>query len=849
MRKFNSKNIILCLLMIFSVLLVAVSGVCAQDINTTDNITDLNNNDIKKNHIINDENKTSENQNAKKLSATGTFDDLQVEINKAHEGSVLNLTRDYNGCYGSRIHLDKDLTINGRNHTINCLNTEYGAFYLGNGKITLMNLKIINGHNGDGGVIYINGFAQYTIINCTFYDNCASGWGGVIYNNKNKPLTIINCSFNNNYAKESGGAIYSQGEVHIENSIFKSNTASEGGGAIHALYADIINSIFEENTAFYAGAIYNNDGCVKNCIFKNNKADGSGIDNCRGGAIVNAGDIIVDNSTFIGNYAYDYGGAIYTYGHISISSSIFRKNYAKDNDGGAVVTLKFADIMNSIFDSNHADVDGGAIYCIKTLSVKNTLFKNNWANGAYSDCYCGAIRSEKDVKVDNSTFIGNHAADYGGAIYANEYISVYSSYFENNYVKDNSGGAIYAEASVDIVDSIFDSNQAWVDAGAVYSKNSVSVKNATFKNNKAASSTVSQCYGGAIRSKENVKIDNSTFDNNHAGDYGGAIYADTITWVDSPSYFIDNYVDDNCGGAIYTNKFETDVKYGVFINNQAKNNDDGGAIYINKENWITFSQCVFVNNHCGDEGGAIYLDSSSSHLTLVNNIFVSNSAKDGQAVYNCGVFDSINNNWWGGNNPSSDNDQLIEWKAWPRSNIHHSDENPLKLVLELSENTCKVNSLVCATAGFYNNDGSLYSGEMSTDYISFMPTSDIEFSNRTVDKVYVTTLVSPQKEGQYNITATLFGQLVSDVLTVNGFQYSPENASTSRDMVILLPNEPYEGFIDSLNMPVNNAYNVALNSNNENASWLGVNSKINGYYTNSLNETSNNGRVAKTIDN
>ncbi|WP_296884183.1 hypothetical protein, partial [uncultured Methanobrevibacter sp.] len=52
---FNFKYI--AILIIFSVLLVGVSGVCAQDINATDNMVDLNNNnDMVKNPIIGDEN-------------------------------------------------------------------------------------------------------------------------------------------------------------------------------------------------------------------------------------------------------------------------------------------------------------------------------------------------------------------------------------------------------------------------------------------------------------------------------------------------------------------------------------------------------------------------------------------------------------------------------------------------------------------------------------------------------------------------------------------------------------------------------------------------------------------------
>ena len=36
-------------------------------------------------------------------NGAGTFDDLQKEIDNARVGSVLNLTRDYNGAHGSRI--------------------------------------------------------------------------------------------------------------------------------------------------------------------------------------------------------------------------------------------------------------------------------------------------------------------------------------------------------------------------------------------------------------------------------------------------------------------------------------------------------------------------------------------------------------------------------------------------------------------------------------------------------------------------------------------------------------------------------------------------------------------------
>ena len=220
---------------------------------------------------------------------------------------------------------------------------------------------------------------------------------------------------------------------------------------------------------------------------------------------------------------------------------------------------------------------------------------------------------------------------------------------------------------------MFDGNSAKVDGGAVYAEDNVNVRHCLFENNKAVGAKVASCYGGAIRAEDVLVINNCTFRKNYAENKGGAVYASKVILENTPSFFEDNTARDY-GGAIYTNKFDKDVKYASFINNKAEN-DDGGAIYINNENWITFSECTFINNRCNDEGGAIYLDSSRAHLTLKNNYFLNNMADEGNCVYNCGIYDEINGNYWQVF-PSDGNNELIEWKFWPFSNIHHVDSNP-----------------------------------------------------------------------------------------------------------------------------------------------------------------------------
>ena len=377
-----------------------------------------------------------------------------------------------------------------------------------------------------------------------------------------------------------------------------------------------------------------------------------------GGAICgsNAGSVLtLNNATFLKNVAGVYGGAIYSRGNINIYNSTFIDNFA-----------------------NHC---GGAISTEGCLKINNTLFKSNIADYDYG----GAISTFGSLNVFNSKFIGNLADELGGAIYSYDSLIIKKCKFISNKADDDYGGAILTHGKIcSVSDSEFMNNSANVDGGAIWSDESVSVKNSIFKYNQASGASVFQSCGGAIKSSEDVKVDNCTFSNNHAKDYGGAIYSKTITWVDSPSFFIENYAEDNTGGAIYTNRFTTDVSNAVFIGNGVKGHDDGGAIYINNKNYITFTHCTFKGNYAGDEGGAIYLDSKYSHLSLRGNVLIDNTAGDkGHIVYNCGYYDEIRNNWYGTDKPDLTNKfKECHWNG----DEDHFDSGPALTNPTLNEN-------------------------------------------------------------------------------------------------------------------------------------------------------------------
>ena len=790
----NKKILILTVILVS---LLAVSAVSAAD-NTTSDVASVEKTDevisvdkakevisVKENQVI-----LSENNNV------GTFDDLQNEINNAPAGSVLNLTRDYNGAKNKVVLLNKNLTIDGQGHTIDCLGDDCSAFYSDAGTITLKNLKIINGHNDDnykGGAIYIGDSAKYTIINCTFNNNWADDYGGAIYNGVN-PLTIINCSFNNNKADDVyGGAVYTKGSTYVSGSSFTDNYANNYGGAIYSKNLNIINCTFLSNKADdYGGAIcvYGNTSISDSCFIDN-------YANKQGGAIHSSGFLNITNSTFRSNKA-DYtfggdGGAIYTNGNTSISGSSFIENSVL-GQGGAIYSKHDLDIVNCSFTSNKAHTDGcvgGAISAKgNVVTIVGSNFTSNEA-GRRGGAIFARDRIENKpvyVKIIDSSFIENCCEYDGGAVCVRGNLDILNSSFKHNAVSEDAGGAIFCDsyANVDsyttVVDSTFIYNNAIDDGGAIHSNQDMTVIRSVFENNNIIGVN---SEGGAIKSTEDVKIENSTFRNNHAPVSGGAIYADTITWVESPSYFIGNSANKK-GGAIYTNKFKTNVKYGVFINNKGVYDDDGGAIYINKENHLTFSQCYFENNHCGDEGGAIYLDSTSSTLILEYNIFVDNWAGDkGNIVYNKGKYNKIHNNWYG-NNTFDFSNELVEYNFWGSDKNHKDDE---QVLVELSLNeTCQPSTLIVR----FISDGKLfnYDAKFSADNGAILTnhktgnnavTSDITFDEgittvtATVNHQVLKLSYSFSKE---NVTMDINAPEISfsDNATIN-IIFTPNNAT------------------------------------------------------------------------
>jgi predicted outer membrane repeat protein len=268
------------------------------------------------------------------LSATG---EIQIAVDKANPGTTIFL---WPKTYYDNVNVDKDLMIKGcgKLWTIVDGQQKGPVFSIDpDVTVTLSGMTIQNGHgilqetiSTAGGIM---NFGTTTIENCIIKNNYAEDSGGGVFNAYDPllypdcSLTVKNSQFIENSAFRNGGAIFNQGPLTIINCIFNKNTAALdpnanafGGGAIANPLGKLTvsNSLFIDNIANSAGAIFNADGAtagINHCTFAGNKAIGywdpsSGL----GGAIFNGhhpGSCTIKNSIITGNTAKINGGGIY----------------------------------------------------------------------------------------------------------------------------------------------------------------------------------------------------------------------------------------------------------------------------------------------------------------------------------------------------------------------------------------------------------------------------------------------------------------------------------------------------------------------------------------------------------
>ena len=311
-----------------------------------------------------------------------SFNKFTIDSNTADTGgavyntgtlNIINSNLNHNCAnYDGAIYNSGNLNLINSNFNYNSANK--GAIY---NKANLnITDSIIENNNAKtyGGVIYNS--ANLDISNSNFNYNSAE-YGGVIYNDGSY-ASIYNSSFEMNTA-ERGAVIQTLSNVSINNSRFQKNIITHTLGVIAVIKGniDIFNSIFEYNTGSdEGGVIFNVDGTVfiDNSQFSSNKALS------HGGAIDNNAKLTVINSLFDNNQAYG-AGAIDNGGNLTVINSKFTNNKATKN-GGAIDNNNILNIVGSVFDNNVAGGYGGAIIARKDINIDHSALFDNKASVA-----------------------------------------------------------------------------------------------------------------------------------------------------------------------------------------------------------------------------------------------------------------------------------------------------------------------------------------------------------------------------------------------------------------------------------------------------------------------------------
>ena len=594
-----------------------------------------------------------------------TFTDLQNAIGLVTGTLTLNqniaMTAKEAANFTNGITINKDITIDGKGHTIDAKNLGR-IFSIGEGfTVTLTNATLINGRAVEGGAIYNDG--SLTLSDVKLSDNAADSYGGAVFNNGelvvsdsvfdsndvlnrgsasvdyggaaiynwyDGVLTVSGSNFTNNIKNYKNGdrlvgAVATIGDATISDSCFVNN-AGRWGGAISAsgylIAGDDVNTLtvsgstFKENGGLYGAGIFvaGSDFTVSDCVFDKNTAFGKGNmtpNNNNGAAIVvtdTGKDITgaITGSNFTNNKA-QYGGAIYICeGNIAISDSLFENNSA-DVEGGAIdIGSAINNPVVTIEDSKFVNNTPQAIHNSKELHLGIETFTDLQNAINLVD---GILTLDSDIAMTD-----DEAAGFVGGVAINKNIRIDG---KGHTISAEDLGRIFSIGegfTVTLTNATLINGRA-VEGGAIYNDGSLTLSDVKLSDNAADS------YGGAVFNNGELVVSDSVFDSNDvlnrgsaSVDYGGAaIY----NWYDGVL---------TVSGSNFTNN----------IKNYKNGDRLVGAVATIGD--ATISDSCFVNN-AGRWGGAI---SASGYLIAgddVNTLTVSGSTfKENGGLYGAGIF-------------------------------------------------------------------------------------------------------------------------------------------------------------------------------------------------------------------
>jgi predicted outer membrane repeat protein len=297
-------------------------------------------------------------------------------------------------------------------------------------------------------------------------------------------LTLTQIALNDGFSATCGGAIHvlAGGQLTLNKTTFNNNLAYESGGAV------CIDASASADIHF--------------STFTNNQSSG-------GGAVFNAGTLVMDFSRLVTNSSGSMGGAVQNYGTGSVNDTSFVENTAAVN-GGGIDAGGILSIIRGTFTSNTAGVRGGGINVYGgNLSVTESSFITNHSSG-----YGGGIANDAStLTIQTSEFSGNTAVSVGGGLRSNGATLIINSTFSGNHSDGTGGGIDNSDTSsspdtLSLLNTTLVGNTAGSDGGNLF-LGSVSSANVELKNTLIASGAPNNCDKTVTSQGHNLESTNT----------------------------------------------------------------------------------------------------------------------------------------------------------------------------------------------------------------------------------------------------------------------------------------------------------------------------------------------------
>lgn len=252
-----------------------------------------------------------------------------------------------------------------------------GGIFLYHSQPTLRNLRIVGNRAFSGGGLHAQECGTFKLENVSFIGNAGGDGGGVALLGDNSPQ-FSNATFRQNSATIRGGGIHQghTGVVEINGGLFENNTSQSGGGGIYGRDIIIQETSFIGNATSpgSGGAVFTFDSSFTNCQFLGNEAE-------RDGGGLSTQNATLNNVAFVGNTAGGGGGGAHigslsteytltnltVYGNSSVKSGGGLRLGASPNDPVL--------IRNSIVWNNSSEGSRDQIYYTVSPSSTNNIIQ------------------------------------------------------------------------------------------------------------------------------------------------------------------------------------------------------------------------------------------------------------------------------------------------------------------------------------------------------------------------------------------------------------------------------------------------------------------------------------------